>query len=108
MKNNEKQRRLFRSSSRLLQVKSGEGRGREQEHVSSFCVAMFTAYLLLPRRCVAVNATRTAAVVAHGGVHDAEPSLRVYRVHVCATSMCVNVDQSMVLTVEVAQEEVGC
>lgn len=108
MKNNGKQRRLFRSSSRLLQVKSGEGRGREQEHVSSFCVAIFTAYLLLPCRCVAVSATRTAAAVAHGGIHDAETSLRVYRVHVCAKNMCVNVDQSMILMEEVAQDEVAC
>ena len=108
MKNNEKQRRLLRSSLRPLQVKSGESRGREQQDVSSLCVATFTAYLLLPCRRVAVTATRTTAAVAHGGVHDAETSLRVYQVHLHAPNICVNVDQSMILMEEVAQEEVAC
>ena len=68
----------------------------------------FTAYLLLPCRRVAVNATRITAAVAHGGVHDAETSLRVYQVHLHAPNICVNVDQSMILMEEVAQEEVAC
>ena len=62
----------------------GESRGREQLHVSSFCVAIFTAYLLLSCCRVAVNAFRAAAAALHGGVQDAETSLRVYRVRVRA------------------------
>ena len=50
----------------------------------SFFVAIFTAYVLLSLCCVAVIAARATAAVAHGGVYDAETSLRVHRVRVRA------------------------
>jgi hypothetical protein len=45
--------------------------------VLSFCVAIFTAYLLLSCCRFAVNASRASAAALHGGVHDAETSLQV-------------------------------
>lgn len=54
-----------------------ESRGREQLHVSSFCVAIFTAYLLLSCCRVAVKASGATAAALHGGVQDAETPLRV-------------------------------
>ena len=42
-----------------------------------FFVAIFTAYLLLSCRRVAVNASQDIATALHGGVHDAETSLHV-------------------------------
>ena len=88
--------------------RSGESRGREQLHVSSVCVAIFTAYLLLSCSRVAVNASGATAAALHGGVQDAETALRVYRVRVRAQDICVDVDQSMILMEEVVQDEVGC
>ena len=86
----------------------GQSRGREQLHVSSVCVAIFTAYLLLSCSRVAVNASGATAAALHGGVQDAETALRVYRVRVRAQDICVDVDQSMILMEEVVQDEVGC
>jgi hypothetical protein len=77
--------------------------------VLSFCVAIFTAYLLLSCCRVAVNAFRDIAAAAlHRGVRGAETSLRVYRIRVRAQEICVNVVQLMILMVKVVQDEVGC
>ena len=74
----------------------------------SFCVAMFTAYLLLSCRRVAVNALRDVAATLHGGVHYAETSLDICRISVRAPDICVDIVQSMILMVDVVQDEVAC
>ena len=76
--------------------------------MSTLCVAMFTAYLLLSCCRVAVNASGATAAALHGGVHGDETSLRVYRIRVRAQEISVNIVQSMILMEEVAQEAVGC
>lgn len=76
--------------------------------MSSVCVAIFTAYLLLSCCLVAVNASGATAAALHGGVQDAETSQRVYEVRVRAQDICVDVDQSMISMKEVVQGEVGC
>ena len=74
----------------------------------SFCVAIFTAYLLLSCCRVAVNASRDIAAVLHSGVHDAETPLHVHRFRVRAQDICVNVVQSVILMEEYLQDEGGC
>lgn len=96
-----------------LATAAGEGwigvsRGREQLHVSSFCVAIFMAYLLLSCCRVAVNTSGATPAALHGGIQHAETPLRVYRVRVRAQDIRVDVDQSIILLDEVVQDEVGC
>ena len=74
----------------------------------SFCVAIFTAYLLLSCCRVAVNTSGATAAALHGGVHGDETSLRVYRIRVRAQEISVNIVQSMILMEEFVQDEVGC
>lgn len=76
--------------------------------MSSFCVAIFKAYLLLSCHRVAVNASRDIATALHGGVHYAETSLHICRMSVRAPDICVNVAQSMILMEDVVQDEVAC
>lgn len=48
------------------------------------------------------------AAALHGGVRDAETSLRVHSIRVRAQVICVNVVQSMTLMKQVVKDEVGC
>ena len=54
-----------------------------------------------------MNASGATAAALHGGVQDAETSLRVPRVRVRAQDIRVDVDQSMMSMEEVVQDEVG-